>query len=57
MHFNKTYQISHLQVLVSTVYILIYEKEQNLKSEKFEIQVLKGTLVGYDGYAIYRIFI
>ncbi len=57
VHFNKAPEISHLQVLGSTVYVFIYEEEQNLKSEKFEARALKGTLVGYDGHTIYRVFI
>lgn len=36
---------------------MVYEKEQNLKSEKFEAWTLKEMLVGYDGHTIYRVFI
>ena len=39
------------------MYILIYKKEQNLKSEKFKAQVLKKMLIRYDGYIINKIFI
>lgn len=39
------------------MYVFIHEEEQNLKSEKFEAQALEGTLIGYDGHTIYRVFI
>lgn len=57
VHFNKTLELSHLQVLGSTVYVFIYKEEQNLKSDKFETRALKKTLVEYDGHTIYRVFI
>ena len=57
VHFNKAPELSHLRVLGSTVYVFIHEEERNLKSEKFEARALKGTLVGYDGHTIYRVFI
>lgn len=55
--FDKPPDINHLQVFGSTVYVFIHKEEQNLKSEKFEAQALKSTLVGYDGHTIYRVFI
>lgn len=39
------------------VYVFIYEEEQNLKSEKFEVKTLKDTLIRYDGQIIYKVFI
>ena len=57
VHFSKALDINHLQVLGSTVYVLIYKEERNLKSEKFKARALKGTLVKYDKYTIYRVFI
>lgn len=55
--FNKPPHVSHLRVLGATFYVLIHEEERDLKSEKFEAQVWKGTLVGYDGHTIYRVYI
>lgn len=46
-----------MQVFESTVDVFIYKKEQNLKLEKFEVEVLKGILVGYDGHTIYKVSI
>lgn len=57
VHFNRAPELSHLRVLGCTVYVFIHEEERNLKSEKFEARALKGTLVGYDGHTIYRVFI
>lgn len=37
VYFNKIPELSHLQVLESTIYVFIHKKEQNLKSEKFEV--------------------
>lgn len=56
-HFKRSQNINHLRVLGSTVYVFIHEEERTLKSEKFEARALKGTLVGYDGHTIYRVFI
>ena len=47
--------LSHLQVLGSTVYVFLHEEERTLKSEKWAPRALKGTLVGYDGHTIYRV--
>lgn len=55
--FDKPPNVNHLRVLGSTVYVFIHEEERNLKSEKFEARALKGTLVGYGGHKIYRVFI
>ena len=49
--------ISHLRILGSTVYVFLHEEEQSLKSEKWAPRALKGTLVGYDGHTIYRVYI
>lgn len=56
-HFKRSPDISHLRVLGSTVFVFIHEEERNLKFEKFEARALEGTLVGYDGHTIYRVFI
>ena len=37
--FYKAIDVLHFHVLGSTVYVLIYKKEQNIKSKKFEGQV------------------
>lgn len=55
--FDKPPNVNNLRVLGSTVYVFIHEEERNLKSEKIEARALKGTLVGYDGHTIYRVFI
>lgn len=39
------------------MYVFIRKEERDLKSEKFEAQALKGTLVRYDGHTIYKVFI
>lgn len=55
--FKTLLNLAHLQVLGSTVYVLIHKVEQELKSEKFVPRVLKGKLVGFDSYTIYRVHI
>lgn len=40
-----------------TVYILIQEEEQELKSEKFVQRALRNKLVEFDCYIIYHIYI
>lgn len=52
---HKLPNLSHLQVLGSTVYVFLHKKEQILKSEKQALRALKKTLVGYDGHTIYCI--
>ncbi len=47
--------LAHLRVLGSTVYILLYEEERSMKSEKWAPRVLKGVLVSYDGHTICRV--
>lgn len=49
--------IQHLQILGSTVYVFLHEEERTLKSEKWKPRALRGTLVGYDGHTIYRVYI
>lgn len=51
--FNIPPDLTHLQVLGSTIYVLIHKEEQDLKSEKFVLQVMKNTLVRFDGHTIY----
>ncbi len=49
--------ISHLQILVSTVYIFLHKEERSLKSEKRAPIALKETLVGYNCHTIYPVHI
>lgn len=37
------------------MYILLHKEERSIKSEKWAPQVLKRTIIGYDGYTIYRV--
>lgn len=39
------------------MYILLHEVERVLKSEMWNPQALRRTLVRYDGYIIYRVYI
>lgn len=55
--FKTLPNLAHLQVLGSTIYILIHEEEREFKSEKFVPRALKGKLVGFDGHTIYRVHI
>ena len=55
--FNEPPDVSHMRVLSSTVYVLIHEEEQDLKSEKFEARAWEETLVGYDEHMIYKVYI
>ena len=55
--FNSPPDPTHLRVLGSTIYVLIHEEERELKSEKFVLQAMKGTLVGFDGHTIYQVYI
>lgn len=54
---ENTTDVSHLQVLGSTVYVFLHEEERSQKSEKWAPRALKGTLVGYDGHTIHRVHI
>ncbi len=49
--------LAYLQVLGSTVYVLLHEEECLMKSEKWATRALKGVLVGYNGHTIYRVHI
>lgn len=49
--------IYYLQNFTSIVDIIIYKNVKNLNFEKFEVQALNKTLVRYDRYIIYRLFI
>lgn len=49
--------INYLPILGLTVYIFIHKEKQNLKLEKFEVQVLKNILIKYNKYIIYKVFI
>lgn len=55
--FKTLPNLAHLRVLGSTIYVLIHEKEREFKSEKFVLRALKGKLVGFNGYIIYRVHI
>lgn len=54
---NKPAELSHLRILGFTVYILIHEEKQELKSEKFVLKALRDKLVGFDGYIIYHVYV
>lgn len=54
---GKTPIISHLRVLRLTVYVFIHEEEKKTKSAKLEPRRKRSVLVGYDGHAIYRIYL
>lgn len=47
----------YLRILRSIVYVLIYKKEQEQKSEKFVSQILKDQLIGFDSHIIYKVHI
>lgn len=53
-HFHKKPDLSHLQILGSTVYVLLYEEKRSIKSKKWASRALRGTLVGFDGYTIFK---
>ncbi len=57
LYIHKSPDLAHLQILGSTVYVFLYEEEQTLKSEKWALRALKGTLVGYNGHIIYRVYL
>lgn len=40
-------------MLGSTIYVLIYKEKRELKSEKFDLQALRGQLVDFDSHTIY----
>ena len=54
---HKLLDLSHFQIFDSTIYIFLCKEEQTLKWEKWAPRALKGILVGYDGYTIYRIYL
>lgn len=56
-HFHEKPDLSHLQILGSTVYVLLHEEKRLMKSKKWAPRALRGTLVGFDGHTIYRIHI
>lgn len=49
--------VSHLRVLGSTVYVFLHEEERSQKSEEWAPRAMKGTLVGYNGHTIHRVYI
>lgn len=57
IYFHKKPGLSHVQILCSTVYVLLHEEERIMKSEKWTPQALRGTLVDFDGHKIYRVHI
>lgn len=56
-YFHKQPNLTYLQVLGSTVYVLLYKEKYLMKSEMWAPQALKRTLVGYNGYTIYKVHI
>lgn len=49
--------IFHLRILGSSVYVFLHKEEQSLKLEKQVLRALKRTLVGYNSYIIYQVYI
>ena len=56
-HFYEQPSRLHVRILGSTMYLLLHKEERLMKSEKWALQALKGTLVGYDRYRIYKVHI
>lgn len=54
---KKLPKLSHLQILRSTLYVLIYKKEQKLMKEKFVPRALRDKLVRFDSHIISCIYI
>lgn len=54
---HKLLDLSHLQILRSTIYLFLHKEEQMLKSENWLLRALNSTLVGYNGHTIYRVYI
>ena len=57
LYTHKLSNLSHLQLLGSTLYVFLYQEEQILKLQKWASRVLKGTIVNYNNYTIYRIYL
>lgn len=55
VYFHEQPNLTHLQILGSTAYILLYKEKSSIKSEKWALRALKKTLIGYDRYTIYRV--
>ena len=56
-HFHKQPNLAHLQILGSTMYVLLHEEERSIKSEKWVPRVLKRILVGYNRHTTYKVHI
>ena len=56
-YFYKQLDLSHLQILGSTVYVLLHKEERSIKLEKWAPQALKEILVSFDKRTIYRVHI
>ena len=55
--FHDQPNVTYLQILGSTVYILLHKEKRLMKSEKWASQALKRILVGYNEHTIYRVHI
>lgn len=55
--FHKQPNLTHLQILGSTVYILLYKKKYTMMSEKWVPQAWTRIVVGYNRSTIYRFYI
>ncbi len=55
-HFYKKSDLSNLQILSSTIYILLHKEKHSKKSKKWTSQVLKRILVDFNRYKIYKIY-
>lgn len=51
------FNLQHLQVFSSTVYVFIYKKEQKAKSAKWKPRKKQEMLVEHDGYTIYCVYL
>lgn len=52
---NILSSLQHPRVLGSTIYLFQYEEKSTLKSAKWDVKALRGKLVGFDDYTIYRV--
>lgn len=51
------FDLHHLQILDSNVYIFLYEEDESLESAKWKAYPLREKLVGFNGHRIYQVYI
>lgn len=56
-HFHGKPNLTYLQILGFTIYVLLHEEERLMISEKWAPRALKDILVGYDRHTIYKVHI